>query len=68
MTERVKEKEKWHQETAEAERQEDCTDQVAHVKLFTLETVILPYDKVTNDKLQLFHVASNANQLKGCNN
>lgn len=39
-------KEKAHEETVEAERQEDCTDQVGQVKLFILETVILPYDKL----------------------
>lgn len=43
MTESERESE--HEETAEAERQEDCTDQAGQVKLFTLETVILPYDK-----------------------
>lgn len=39
---RKSERESEHEETAEAERQEDCTDQVGQVKLFTVESVILP--------------------------
>lgn len=43
MTERVRKQVK---KTAEAERQEDCTNQVGRVKLFTLETVILSYNRL----------------------
>lgn len=46
LQDRKNERKSEHQETAEVERQEDCTDQLGRVKLFTLETVILPYDKL----------------------
>ena len=42
---RKSEAENEHKETAETEIQEDCTDQAGQMK-FTLETIIVPYDKL----------------------